>query len=105
VATRLGQALADMATITILHERALRQSEQVAAQLQVALRSRVVLEQAKGVLAERGELEMDDAFKALRGYARTRNQRLHEVSQGIVDGSIDAAAVLGSQLPPGGIAR
>jgi transcriptional regulator with GAF, ATPase, and Fis domain len=99
-ATSLGQALADMATITILQERAMRQSEQVAAQLQVALLSRVVLEQAKGVLAERGELEMDDAFKALRGYARNRNQRLHEVSQGIVDGSIDAGAVLGSALPP-----
>jgi len=102
-ATQLGQALADMATITILQERALRESEQIARQLQVALVSRVVLEQAKGVLAERGDLDMDDAFLVLRKYARDQKRRLHDVSRGIVDGSVDAHAVLGSlrRPPPG----
>jgi GAF domain-containing protein len=101
-AAQLAQALADMATITILQERALRESEQVAAQLQVALVSRVVLEQAKGVLAERGNLNMDDAFQVLRKFARDHNQRLHDVSRGIVEGAVDATAVLGTRLhkPP-----
>ncbi|MDQ1464396.1 MAG: hypothetical protein QOC73_1337 [Actinomycetota bacterium] len=99
-AGRLAQALADMATITILQERALRESEQVAAQLQVALVSRVVLEQAKGVLAERGELNMDDAFQVLRKYARDHNQRLQEVSRGIVEGTVDATAVLATRRHP-----
>jgi GAF domain-containing protein len=96
-ARRLAQALADMATITILQERALRESEEVAAQLQVALVSRVVLEQAKGVLAERGELNMDDAFQVLRKYARDHNQRLQDVSRGIVQGTVDATVVLASR--------
>jgi len=93
-AARLGQALADMATITILHERALRESELVAAQLQTALVSRVVLEQAKGVLAERGDLTMDNAFQVLRKHARDDNLRLHDVARGIVERSIDVAAIL-----------
>jgi transcriptional regulator with GAF, ATPase, and Fis domain len=93
-AARLGQALADMATITILHERALRESELVAAQLQTALVSRVVIEQAKGVLAERGDLTMDNAFQALRKHARDHNLRLHDVARGIVERTVDVAAVL-----------
>jgi transcriptional regulator with GAF, ATPase, and Fis domain len=100
-ASRLAQALADMATITILQDRALRESEQAAAQLQVALVSRVVLEQAKGVLAERGNLNMDDAFEVLRKFTRDHNQRLHDVSRGIVNGTVDATDVLRSrQRPP-----
>jgi transcriptional regulator with GAF, ATPase, and Fis domain len=93
-AARLGQALADMATITILHERALRESELVAAQLQTALVSRVVIEQAKGVLAERGDLTMDNAFQVLRKHARDHNLRLHDVARGIVERTVDVAAVL-----------
>jgi transcriptional regulator with GAF, ATPase, and Fis domain len=93
-AARLGQALADMATITILHERALRESEHVAAQLQTALDSRIVIEQAKGVLAERGDLAMDDAFQALRKHARDHNLRLHDVARGIVERTIDVAGIL-----------
>lgn len=93
-AARLGQALADMATITILHERALRESEHVAAQLQTALVSRIVIEQAKGVLAERGDLTMDDAFQVLRKHARDHNRRLHDVARGIVERTIDVDAML-----------
>jgi GAF domain-containing protein len=97
---RLGQALADMATITILQERALRESEELAAQLQVALVSRVVLEQAKGVLAERGQLSMEDAFQTLRKFSRDSNRRLQDVSRGIIDGSVDATVVLAARRRP-----
>jgi GAF domain-containing protein len=93
----LAQALADMATITILQERAMRQSENVASQLQLALVSRVVLEQAKGMLAQRGGLSMEDAFQVLRKYARDRNLGLHDVSRGIIDGTVDSATVLESR--------
>lgn len=80
----LGQALADIATIGILSERAVRRGEVVNEQLQTALTSRVVIEQAKGVLAERGRLSMDDAFDRLRRYARGHNLRLAEVARDVV---------------------
>ncbi len=82
---RLGQALADVATIGLLQERSLRRSETVAEQLQAALNSRVVIEQAKGKLAERLNLDMDRAFGMLRDYARNTNQRLTDVARQFVD--------------------
>jgi GAF domain-containing protein len=81
---RLGQALADVATIGILHERAIRQSEVVTEQLQTALNSRVVIEQAKGVLAQQGTLTMDTAFDRMRRYARGHNLLLGEVARHVV---------------------
>jgi GAF domain-containing protein len=84
---RVGQALADVATISLLQERSLRRSETLNEQLQTALNSRVAIEQAKGKLAERLNLDVDQAFSLLRGYARTRNRRLSDLARAFVDGS------------------
>jgi transcriptional regulator with GAF, ATPase, and Fis domain len=83
----VGQALADVATIGLLHERSMRQSEALNEQLQTALNSRVVIEQAKGKLAERLGLDMDQAFTLLREIARDRNLRLSDLAQAFVSGS------------------
>ncbi|WP_370964634.1 GAF domain-containing protein [Amycolatopsis sp. cg9] len=90
----LGQALADVATIGILQHRSIERRDEVAGQLQTALTSRIVIEQAKGVLAQRGGLSMDDAFKHLRAYARARHLRLTDLATAITDGTIDLAAIL-----------
>ena len=90
----LGQALADVATIGILQERAIRRGVVVTEQLQTALNNRVVIEQAKGVLAERGGLSMDLAFDRLRSHARSTNQRLSELARRIVDRDLDPSGVL-----------
>src|SRR5450755_4524333 len=84
---RIGQALADVATIGLLQERNVRRSETAAEQLQAALNSRVIIEQAKGKLAERLGLDMDRAFALLRDYARSRNRRLSDLAQAFIDGS------------------
>ncbi|WP_050796146.1 GAF and ANTAR domain-containing protein [Frankia sp. EUN1f] len=94
---RVGQALADVATIAILQERAIRHHEILAEQLQHALTSRIVIEQAKGVLAERGGLHMDQAFNRLRRHARNTNTRLTDLARGVVDGTVDSTAVLALQ--------
>jgi GAF domain-containing protein len=86
----VGQALADVATIGILQERAIRSSEVVTEQLQTALNSRVIIEQAKGVLAQRGDLTMAAAFDRLRRYARTHNARLSEVARKVVETDLAA---------------
>jgi transcriptional regulator with GAF, ATPase, and Fis domain len=84
---RVGQALADVATISLLHERSTRRSETLNEQLQTALNSRVIIEQAKGKLAERLGLDMDQAFTHLRDQARARNLRLSDLAQAFIDGT------------------
>jgi AmiR/NasT family two-component response regulator len=86
-----AQAMADVATIGILHERFLRQHEEVTEQLQVAFNSRVVLEQAKGVVAEASRLDMDTAFSLLRGYARRHNLLLSEVARRVISRDLAVA--------------
>ncbi|MGN6793265.1 MAG: GAF and ANTAR domain-containing protein [Streptosporangiaceae bacterium] len=96
---RIGQALADTATIGLLHERNFRRSEIVGEQLQAALSSRIVIEQAKGKLAERLGLDMDTAFSTLRSYARDRNMRLSDLARALIDGGAADFADLASSAP------
>jgi transcriptional regulator with GAF, ATPase, and Fis domain len=84
---RVGQALADVATISLLHERGMRHSDILNEQLQTALNSRVIIEQAKGKLAERLGLDMDQAFALLRDRARTSNRRLSDLARAFIDGT------------------
>ena len=84
---RLAQALADVATIGILQARAIRHRETLAEQLQTALNSRVVIEQAKGVIAERRQLGMDESFTLLRSTARSSSRRLSDLARAVVEGS------------------
>jgi transcriptional regulator with GAF, ATPase, and Fis domain len=101
---RIGQALADVATISLLHERGMRRSDTLNEQLQIALNSRVIIEQAKGKLAERLGLDMDQAFSLLREFARSRNLRLSDLAQAFIDGSetlTGPTAGRPRQRPPG----
>jgi transcriptional regulator with GAF, ATPase, and Fis domain len=82
---QLGQALADVATVGLLQARTIRRREILAEQLQTALNSRVIIEQAKGVLAERHNVDMAEAFALLRTSARSRNRRLSDLAREIVD--------------------
>lgn len=90
---RVAQALADVATVGIVHERALRHGEILAEQLQAALNSRILIEQAKGVLAERSGLDFPDVFALLRTHAGRTGLRLSDVAQAVVDGSITLDAL------------
>jgi GAF domain-containing protein len=89
----VGQALADVATVGILHQRTLTHSHLISQQLQGALKSRVIIEQAKGVLAERGSIDMDRAFVLLRAHARKTQQRLADVARAVVNNA-DTSAIL-----------
>lgn len=90
----LGRALANVTTIGLLQQRAINHRDMVTEQLQGALNSRVVIEQAKGVLFERLKLDMHDAFATLRGYARRTNRRLSDVARDVIDDRLDTAVLL-----------
>ncbi|TDD60692.1 ANTAR domain-containing protein [Kribbella antibiotica] len=87
----LGQALCDIATVGLLQERTVRQGALLAEQLQSALNSRIMLEQAKGVLSERAGINVNDAFTLIRAYARRNRQQLHAVAGAIIDGTITSS--------------
>ncbi len=84
---RVGQALADVATIGLLQQRAVQRRDTLTEQLQTALNSRVVIEQAKGILAERLQVTLDQAFVLLRQGARSHNRRLSDLAYAIVTGA------------------
>ena len=84
---RIGQGTADAATIGLLHERNVRRRETVAEQLQAALNSWLVIQQAKGKLAERLKHHMDRSFTMIRDYARNSNQHLTDVARDFVNGA------------------
>jgi GAF domain-containing protein len=87
----LAQALADVATIGILNRQSAHRRSVVAEQLQHALNSRIVIEQAKGMTAERLGLDMGRAFVAMRRVARTHNLQLTEVARQIIEGELPAS--------------
>ena len=82
---RIVQALADVATIGMLQERAIHRGEVLTEQLQGALNSRVVIEQAKGAIAQRRDVDVDTAFGLIRDYARNRGLRLGAVAHAVLD--------------------
>ena len=87
------QAFADIASIAIMQERAVRDARAVASQLQEALDSRIVIEQAKGVVAARSRIGIDQAFADIRAYSRRRHELLTDVARRIVDRSLDPDAL------------
>lgn len=86
----LAQTLCDIATVGLLQERSVRHAELLAEQLQAALNSRILLEQAKGVLSERAGISVDEAFTRMRSYARRNRRQLVEVATAVVEGAIDS---------------
>jgi transcriptional regulator with GAF, ATPase, and Fis domain len=86
----LAQALAHVASVALVQDKAAADKDLIVGQLNTALSSRVVIEQSKGVLAQKGGLDMNQAFAALRRYSRDHNERLSDV----------AAAVVGQTIPP-----
>lgn len=97
----LAQALADVASIAIVQDQASRQAAIREGHLQHALTSRISIEQAKGMISERGNVDMDEAFTRLRSYARNNNRGLTEVAESLVAGTLSVESVSDRRhLPP-----
>jgi GAF domain-containing protein len=94
----VAQALADFASIAIIQEHATREAAIREGHLQRALTSRILIEQAKGMIAERRNIDMDEAFASLRTYARNNNRGLTAVSKELVDGTITVDVI--RRAPP-----
>lgn len=90
----LAQALAHVACVAIVNEKSASDHLTVNSQLQHALTSRIVLEQAKGVIAQSGGLEIDDAFKVLRRYARDNSRKLGDIAQEVVNRELRGETLL-----------
>jgi GAF domain-containing protein len=88
------QSLADMASIALLQERAIRRGEVLTEQLQSALNSRVIIEQAKGAVAQARGVSVDEAFEILRSYARSNNLHLSAVAYAVVTTPANLASLL-----------
>jgi GAF domain-containing protein len=88
----VARAFADLAAISILQHRAASEAQVLNEQLSHALTSRISIEQAKGVIAERAGIELAEAFSRLRRYARNNNRRLTDVAHAAIDGTLDPSA-------------
>ncbi|HUZ43960.1 MAG TPA: GAF and ANTAR domain-containing protein [Acidimicrobiales bacterium] len=88
----VARAFADLATLSILQHRASIDARRLNEQLSAALTSRVLIEQAKGVISERAGISLADAFARLRAYARANNLRLTAVAQSAIDNTLDPDA-------------
>jgi GAF domain-containing protein len=98
----VSQGMADIAAIGLLNERQARESHDTVSQLQRALQSRVVIEQAKGLLAERLQVSMDEAFARLRSYARGHRRRLSDVANELIEGRLGDDAFISVARPSSG---
>ena len=88
-----AQALADIATIAILQQRAAAEARVLNEQLSGALDTRIVIEQAKGMLSERANLDMEQSFVRLRAHARSHNLRLADVARDVIDGTLSTESL------------
>ncbi len=88
----VARAFADLAALSIAQHRASAEAQRLNEQLSAALTSRVVIEQAKGVISERAGTDLAEAFARLRTYARDHNLRLTDVAQAAIDGTLDPPA-------------
>ena len=98
---KVVQAMADIATIGILQERSIRDAHAFSTQLEVALESRVVIEQAKGIVAERNHISVDESFEQIRGFARAHNRLLSESARQVIDGSLPVEELTASKAQRG----
>jgi GAF domain-containing protein len=89
----VAQGLADVATIGLLHQRALRDQILLSEQLQTALHSRILIEQAKGILSAQAGTNVASAFTLMRTHARRTGQPLTTVAGAVVAGHVDAGAL------------
>jgi AmiR/NasT family two-component response regulator len=97
---QVAQAFADVATIAILQHRAATHAQVVNDQLNHALSSRIVIEQAKGVVGERLGVDMEHAFMTLRGHARSHNLRLVDLANDVITGAFPASQLDRPKRPP-----
>jgi GAF domain-containing protein len=88
----VARAFADLAALSIVQHRASAEAQRLNEQLSAALTSRVVIEQAKGVISERAGVDLNAAFARLRHYARNHNMRLTAVAEAAIDGTLDPRA-------------
>jgi hypothetical protein len=95
----VGKALASTATALLLAEREVGRAERRSIQLETALRTRIVIEQANGILAERHNLPINSAFETMRSFARNNRRRLDEVARAVVENSSSIARLTTRRKP------